>query len=108
MPGRTKATEEGNRLAARLTTETADEVRQARLARGFTQAQVAEALGVSRARVSAVERGIARSMTIAQISRQAAAVGLKLSIKFYPLGVALRDAAQIRYMNRFVGRVGRS
>lgn len=38
----------------------------------------------------------------------AAAVGLKLSVKLFPLGGGVRDAAQARHVAAFVARVGRS
>ena len=37
----------------------------------------------------------------------AAAVGLKLSVKLWPVGGGIRDAAQARYVAAFVSRVGR-
>ena len=41
------------------------------------------------------------------LARHAAAVGLKLSIKLWPVGGGIRDAAQARYVAAFIARVGR-
>ena len=86
----------------------ADELRGARLARGLSQTQVGRAVGVRRARISAVERRAVKAMTIDQLARQAALLGLKLSVKLYPIGAAIRDAAQVKYINGFVARVGKA
>ena len=86
----------------------ADELRGARLARGLSQTQVGRAVGVRRARISAVERRAVKAMTIDQLARQAAVLVLKLSVKLYPIGAAIRDAAQVKYINGFVARVGKA
>ena len=107
MPGRINPIQEGLRISQRVTADVSDELREARLSHGLTQEQVATALGVGREHVSAVERRVAKAMTIDRVARQAAALGLKVSVKFYPLGDAIRDAAQVRYINHFLSRVGR-
>ena len=56
--------------------------------------------------VSEVERAKS-APSVHLLARHAAAVGLRLSIKLYPVGGALRDAAQVRYTKLFVDRVGR-
>lgn len=83
-----------------------DEVRAARLMAGLTQAAVAAALGVSGERVARVELRRVRSVGIDYLFSHAAAVGLKASIKFYPVGGAIRDEAQASYIARFVARIG--
>jgi transcriptional regulator with XRE-family HTH domain len=84
----------------------ADELREARLKLGLTQAQVAAALGVTRSWVCRVELHQARRVTVDYLYRHAAIVGLKASVKLYPLGGAIRDEAQAKYIARFVERVG--
>lgn len=86
--------------------EQADELREARLMRGLTQAQVAAALGVSRDRVGRVERRRVERLSVEYLVRHAAVVGLKASIKLYPIGGAIRDEAQARWIARFVERIG--
>jgi len=60
---------------------------------GLTQATVALALGVSRDRVARVELRRARSIGVDYLVSHAAAVGLKASIRFYPIGGAIRPSA---------------
>jgi transcriptional regulator with XRE-family HTH domain len=85
-----------------------DELREARMAAGLTQRELARAVGVSRGHVSRVETRRARDMTLRGLTRHAAALGLRASIKLYPVGGAIRDEAQARYVARFVARVGRA
>jgi transcriptional regulator with XRE-family HTH domain len=87
-------------------TTLSDELRDARLARGLSQAEVSQRLGQRRVRVSAVERRHPKQMTIDQLARQAAVLGLKLSMRLYPVGAPIRDAAQLKYINRLVARIG--
>jgi DNA-binding XRE family transcriptional regulator len=53
-------------------------LRELRLARGFTQAEVAERLGVSQARVSQIERGRIHNMEA--IRAYAAGLGARVSL----------------------------
>lgn len=108
MPGRSNAADLGQRLSHRLIGDVAEELRSARLSSGLTQAQVGAAIGVDRERVSVVERRRSRVMTVEQVTRQAAALGLRMSIKFYPVADPIRDVAQVRYIRTFLGRVGQS
>jgi len=99
--------DEAARLAARAFASITDDLREARIGLGLTQADVARVLGVSRSRVCRIERGRATNLTLDYLSRHAAVVGLRASVKLYPIGGGLRDAAQARYIARFVQRVGR-
>lgn len=83
-----------------------DELRTARHLLGATQKQVAAALEISQSDVSRRERGRAPRLTGQALARHAAAVGLKLSIKLWPVGGGVRDEAQARYIARFLSRVG--
>lgn len=106
MPARIRPVNEAPRLAAHIRLSVATDLRQARLALGATQTQIADALGVSRNVVSRVELGKAPDLTIGHMVRHAAAVGLKPSVKLYPVGGGVRDVAQARYISKFVARVG--
>jgi transcriptional regulator with XRE-family HTH domain len=107
VAGRVRALNQAARLAARSFDAIADDLREARIGLGLTQAEVARAVGVSRSRVCRIERGRATTVTLEYLWRHAAVVGLRASVKLYPIGGALRDAAQARYIARFVERVGR-
>ncbi|HWH24227.1 MAG TPA: helix-turn-helix transcriptional regulator [Candidatus Limnocylindria bacterium] len=86
--------------------ERVTELREARLMLGLTQQDVATALGVSRSRVCRLERRRAAPPRMEEIVRHAAAVGLSASLKFYPLGGAIRDSAQSKYIAEFSRRIG--
>lgn len=86
--------------------EIGDQLRAARHLLGLTQRQVANALGVSQSDISRRERGRAPRLTGQALARHAAVVGLKASIKLWPVGGGVRDAAQARYVARFLARVG--
>jgi transcriptional regulator with XRE-family HTH domain len=86
--------------------ETGDQLRTARLMLGATQADVGAAIGVSQKEISRRERGRTRVLG-ESLAAHAAAVGLRVSLKLWPAGGGIRDAAQARYVAAFVGRVGR-
>jgi transcriptional regulator with XRE-family HTH domain len=101
-----RALNEAMRLWERMRIEIGEQLREARLTLGLTQAQVASALGVSRSQVCRVELGRVRRISGEALARHAAVVGLRVSIKLYPQGGAIRDVAQARYISRFVERIG--
>lgn len=88
--------------------EIGDQLRTGRHVLGLTQTHVAGSLRISQSEVSRRERGRSTSLAGRELTRHAAAVGLRLSIKLWPVGGGVRDAAQARYIAAFVARVGRS
>jgi hypothetical protein len=56
---------------------------------------------MSHAQVGRVERGVLDALTLDQASRAAAAVGLRLAARLYQHGDPLRDAGQLRLLERF-------
>jgi transcriptional regulator with XRE-family HTH domain len=76
------------------------ELRDARLGAGLSLASVAQATGFSRAEVSRVERGLAPWVSVDSICRLAVVVGLVPSIRLYPDGPPLRDAAHAALLAR--------
>ena len=106
MPTRTSLLDDANRWWRRMELEIGDQLRTARHLNGLTQKQVATALGISQSDVSRRERGRAPRFTGQALARHAAAIGLKPSIKLWPVGGGVRDEAQARYVARFLARVG--
>jgi transcriptional regulator with XRE-family HTH domain len=106
MSSRSNGRSEADRISQRLLVAVSDELREARMLRGASQASVARHIGVSRHRVGRVERRKVTTLSLGYLSRHSAAVGLRLSVKLYPAGGGLRDAAQARYIARFVERIG--
>lgn len=107
MSTRIRAIDEALRRWDRLAHEIGDQLRTARIILGVTQSQLAGAIGTSQSEVSRRELGQARRFTGRQLAAHAAAVGLRPSVKLWPIGGAIRDAAQARYVAAFVARVGR-
>src|SRR4051812_2057611 len=84
------------------------ELRAARLDRGLGGADIAREVGISPAQYSRIERGLTRSISIEQASVLLAAVGLELSVRAYPSGEPLRDAAHVALIRRLTSAVHRS
>lgn len=107
MANRFRGLNQALRNWGRLEREIGEGLRSARIVTGATQQQVADAVGVSASEISRRELGKSRGMTGAKLAVHAAAVGLKLWVRFYPAGGGVRDAAQARYIAAFIARVGR-
>ena len=87
-------------MAAAVLTQIADDLRNARRSIGASQRRIARAAGLTQSGVSRTERDIRRSLTVEELARHAAALGLRVSIKFYPVGPPVRDKAQLRLLVR--------
>ena len=91
---------------ARLQLETViRDLRVARLNAGLTQAAVARRVAVSRPLFAAWESGRI-TPTAVRLARWGAVVGLDVSIRAFPGGSPLRDAGQLRILDRFQSAVG--
>jgi transcriptional regulator with XRE-family HTH domain len=108
MAVRTRALDEAIRGWRRSMVDIGDQLRTARHIRGLTMRQVGGAIGVSPSEVCRRELGKAPRLNGEKLAIHAAAIGLKLSVRLWPIGGAVRDAAQARYIARFVSRVGRA
>jgi transcriptional regulator with XRE-family HTH domain len=107
MTARTRALDEARHRSVRLAHDLGDELRAARYIAGLTQRRVATAIGSSQAEVSRRERGHTPGLGIDRLLVHGAAVGMRVSVKLWPAGGAIRDAAQARYIAAFVSRIGR-
>jgi transcriptional regulator with XRE-family HTH domain len=106
MATRTRAADEARRNWRRICRSVGEQLRAARLIHGASQAQVAAALGLSQSEISRRELGLAYGISGASLAFHAAAVGLKVAVQLWPVGAAVHDAAQARYVAAFVARVG--
>ena len=79
----------------------AAELREARLAAGVSQDHVARVAGLSQSKISRIERAQRTSARVDELAQHCAALGLRLSLKAYPEGEAVRDAGQLRLLQRF-------
>ena len=78
----------------------AAELREARLSAGVSQDHVARVAGLNQSRISRVERGQLVS-ALDGLARHCAALGLRLNVRVFPEGDAVRDAGQLRLLGRF-------
>lgn len=85
--------------------ELARDLIAARRNAGVSQAAVARAIGVSRPLVAAWERGVIVPR-LDQLARWAAVLGLDVSLRAFLAGPALRDAGQLRLLDRFGRLIG--
>lgn len=87
-------------LASDLRRTVAVELRTSRLQSGLSLDDVALATDLSKAEVSRVERGLAPWVRLGTICRIATVLGLTPSIRLYPDGPPLRDAAHAELLAR--------
>jgi len=76
------------------------------MARGLRGADVARVANSSTSHVSRLETGVLANVSLADLARHGATVGLRLHARFYPAGGGLRDAAQLELLRRFRARIG--
>lgn len=101
MATRDDPAHEGRRNARRIRVLIGEEIREARLQGGLTQAGAGGAADMSHAQFGRIERGVLDELNIDQLSRACSAVGLRLVVKAYPDGDPVRDEAQRRLLERF-------
>src|SRR5437773_6955349 len=105
MGVRRTAIDEAGRQARRHLDEALRDLRNARLAAGVSQGEVARALRVSRQQVTRWERG-ASARYFVQLARWGASVGLDVSVRTFAGGSPLRDAGQLRVLGRARAAIG--
>jgi len=96
----------GTRRATLIRNDIGLEIRRARLAHGLCQDLVAKSARVSRSQLSRIERGEAPRVSILALARLVAVLGLELSVRAYPVGQPIRDAAHRALLDRLQARVG--
>lgn len=89
------------RLAQRALLAIGEAFRDARLQAALSQRELAEAVGVSPAEISRVERGRSPHVAYETLVAIAAALGLDLPLRAYPNDDPVRDAAQLALLARF-------
>jgi len=89
-----------SQLSGDLTRRVGGELRNARLEAGLSLEDVAQSTGLSKAEVSRIERGLAPWVSVDSICRLAVVVGLTASIRLYPDGPPIRDAAHAALLER--------
>jgi len=93
------------RALDRQARDVGDEFRERRLALSLSQAHVSGAARLSRNRYGLVENGRCPTLTLGELHRIAAVLGLSVSVRIYPAGPAVRDAAHAQGLAEFLGAV---
>ncbi len=105
MSSRHVATDDARLRAGQIRARLGAEIRLARVGSGLSQTAAGAAAAMSHAQWSRIERGALGGLTLDQACRAAAAVGLALSVKAYPDGDPVRDAAQLALLERLHARL---
>lgn len=90
----------GNRQARRLLRDLGTELREVRLGAGLSQRAVARAAGLNQSRISRTEHAQRIPARLDELAAHCAVLGLRLSVKAYPDGSPVRDAGQLRLLDR--------
>jgi transcriptional regulator with XRE-family HTH domain len=105
VPPRERPTDRGARQARRIRNTIGAELRAARVGAGLTQKAAGTAIGLAASEVSRIEAGRRATVSVDRLARYCAVVGLELSVRAYPAGPPIRDAAHVRLIGRFRERV---
>src|SRR5262245_28402281 len=88
-----------------LRTEVGREVRESRLAGGISLRTAAAAVGLSHSQFGRIERAELPNVSVEQLCRACAAVGLRFAGRAFPHGDPVRDRAQLALISRFRTRL---
>ena len=95
MGTRCRPVDRGTERGRRIRVSIGGEIRAARVDRGLTLREVCQAVRVSAATGSRLERGVLEHVDVMLLAKMCAVVGLDLSVKVYPGGEPIRDAAHL-------------
>jgi transcriptional regulator with XRE-family HTH domain len=100
MPTRERPVERGDRRAREDLFRIGAELRQGRVSSGLSLARLGRAVDLSPSQISRIERALAPSVTVRQLARLGAVVGLDVRVRTYPGPDPLRDVAHVRLLDR--------
>ncbi|MFV2062245.1 MAG: helix-turn-helix domain-containing protein [Chloroflexota bacterium] len=106
MTARERARDRGRMQGERLRATIASELREARLSAGVGQQHLAQVTGLSQSMISRTERNARAKLTVDELAVMCSALGLRLHLKAYPAGSPVRDAGQLRLLQRFRAVLG--
>jgi transcriptional regulator with XRE-family HTH domain len=105
VPTSERAIDAGTRRAERQVGEIGAELRDRRLSLAQSQEVVATNAHLSRGRFRLIELGQATNLTVLELNRIAAVLGLDPFVKLYPGGPPVRDAGQTGRLTRFLADI---
>ena len=100
MVTRERRLDRARRAVRRALIAVGEELRDARIRAGMTQRQLGDAVGISHAAVSRIERGEATWVSYETLVLMGSVLGLDIPIRAYPSGEPVREAAQIALLAR--------
>jgi transcriptional regulator with XRE-family HTH domain len=95
----------GARLCREATIRLGRELREARRAHDLSLGDVGRAVGLAPSSASRIERGLWPAVPALHLFRMAVVVGLDPTMRMYPGGDPIRDAAHVRLLARFSSRL---
>jgi transcriptional regulator with XRE-family HTH domain len=107
MPAVQRRADLGVADARRIAIRIGRDLRDARLTAGVSLATAAHAAEMSPSQLGRIERGELDAPDLEQICRAARALGQAASVKLYPVGSPVRDAAHLTLLQRFEARLAR-
>jgi transcriptional regulator with XRE-family HTH domain len=81
------------------------DIAAARRNAGVSQDAIGAACGISGSAEGRIETGVTRTVDLRTLAAMAAAVGLDVRLRTYPAGDPIRDAGQIRLLERLRARI---
>ena len=105
MTNRVRPQYEASRLARWILDDIGRELRLSRRTSGMRQRDVARLTSTSTSHVCRVEHGQVATLSIRELARHAAAVGLKPYVKLFPLARRLLGRPQLQLLGRFRNRL---
>ncbi len=105
MATRERPIDRGTRIGRRLLREAGGELREVRIGTGLSQADVGDALGMSHSKVGRIERAEHEAVSLMDLAQLSAVLGMDLSVRVFPAGDPLRDAAQLALLERLRRRL---
>jgi transcriptional regulator with XRE-family HTH domain len=105
MPAIERTVDMATRRSREQTARIGQEIRDARLGHGLSQRDVARHARIDQSTVSRIERALYPRPQVVVLARLLAVLGLELSLKAYPAGHPLRDAAHLALLDRLCSRL---
>jgi transcriptional regulator with XRE-family HTH domain len=105
MATRQRPVDRGTERALELVARTGRELRAARRGAGLGLVGVGRAVAMSASAISRIERGLVREVSLYDLARIAAVVGLELTARTFPAGEPIRDRGHVRLLDRLRQRV---
>jgi len=105
MVTRERRADRGRRMARQRLSAIGDELREARLSAGLSQQALGDLVGVSHTEISRIELARHERVPYQTVAVIGAVLGLDVSIRAFPDGEPIRDAAQVALLGRLHSHV---